>query len=402
MPDQKPISAAEARKRIAENVKPLGEISLAIPRALGYALAEEIVAGENIPQFDNSAMDGYAVRAGDTSAAPKILAVIGEVAAGGVAASPVAPGSAMAIMTGAKIPDGADAVIQHELTELTADGRLRVMAEITAGTNIRRAGADILKGSVVLRKGDTLRPPELGILASLGKGFVRVTRAPEVAVLPTGNEIVDIDKTLSEGKIRNSNSYSLAGLVAEAGAHPVRLEIAKDTAEDLRAKILQGLQSDMLITIGGVSAGKYDLVLKTWEELGIKLIFWKVNIRPGMPLAFGMKDGKPVFGLPGNAVSSVVTFMQFVKQAIEKLMGKTERPRLTIRVKLAHGMKKTDGRRHFVRGILENIDGALTVRSTGPQVSNLLTSLSLANCLIILPETSESIAEGEEVDVELL
>jgi molybdopterin molybdotransferase len=170
----------------------------------------------------------------------------------------------------------------------------------------------------------------------------------------------------------------------------------------LRAKILQGLQSDMLITIGGVSAGKYDLVLKTWEELGIKLIFWKVNIRPGMPLAFGMKDGKPVFGLPGNAVSSVVTFMQFVKQAIEKLMGKTERPRLTIRVKLAHGMKKTDGRRHFVRGILENIDGALTVRSTGPQVSNLLTSLSLANCLIILPETSESIAEGEEVDVELL
>ncbi len=397
------INAEEAHKIIFDSVKPLGTISVALERSLHRVLAENIIANENIPPFDNSAMDGFAIRSEDVQKVPTTLNLMGEISAGTVFPASLKINEAVSIMTGGKIPQGCDAVIQHEWTEQPNKQYVNILRNVAIGHNIRRAGADIATDAIVFEKGQHLRPQEIGVLASLGKRFVEVYRPPRVAVLTTGDEVIDIDKPLSDGKIRNSNAYTLVALLRDIGCEVDNLGIARDDKTELKQKISDGLNADVLITSGGVSVGKYDFVMDVLKELGAEIKFWKVNIKPGMPLMFALCNGKPVFGLPGNPVSTTVTFLKFVKPALLNMSGHQKADSgYTIHARLEHEIKKTDGKRHFVRGILESRNGSLSVRSTGSQVSNMLTSLSKANCLIIIPEEKEIIRSGEDVEVDLL
>ena len=397
------ISAQDARTTILGAVCPLEHITISLERSLNSVLAEDIVAAENIPPFDNAAMDGFAVKSENIQRVPCVLKIVGEIAAGIVASKELQSGEAMSIMTGAKIPSGCDAVVQQEWVEKKDGERVTIIKPVNKGHNIRSAGADIQSGATVLQAGRRLRPQEIGVLASLGRQFIEVHRRPCVAILATGNEIVEIDTPLTEAKIRNSNAYTLAALVKELDCEVMNLGIARDDRNELKQKIMEGLGADLLITTGGVSVGKYDLVIDVLKEIGAEIKFWKVNIKPGMPLMFALFNSIPIFGLPGNPVSSLVTFLQFVKPALQKVMGqKFTDARYKIQAKLDHEIRKNDGKRHFVRGILESKNGALRVRSTGSQISNILSSLAKANCLIILPEELEYVGAGEEVEVELL
>lgn len=397
------ISAREARDIILENVGVLESVTVSLPRSLGYALAEDIVADDNVPSFDNSSMDGFAVRSENVRTAPVVLEIVGEIPAGTTAEQPLESGQAMSIMTGAKIPQGSDAVVQVEWTERIDGKHVKVLRSVPAGHVIRRTGGDIEKGACALAKGQTIRPQEIGVLASLGNQFVQVYRPARVALLATGDELVAVNKRLPEGKIRNSNTYTLQALVHECGCEAIDLGIAKDSRDEIKSKIIEGLRADVLITSGGVSVGKFDLVIDILRELGVEVKFWKVNIKPGMPLVFGVHGLRSVFGLPGNPVSTMVTFLKFVKPALRKMMGHGIIDKeLKLRATLQHEITKSDGKRHFARGILESQNGMMTVRSTGSQLSNVLSSLTKANCLIILPEEKDRFAQGEEVEVELV
>jgi len=397
------INASEALNIILDSVHPLETISAGLEQSCGSILGEEIVAPGDTPPFDNAAMDGFAVRSEDIRKVPVELTVAGEIAAGSVLVKPLASHEAMSVMTGAKIPAGCDIVIQQEWTERTAEGRVTILRSADPGHNIRRAGSDIRTGTTVFTPGTFLRPQEIGVLASLGKRFIVIHRKPSIAILTTGNEVVEIDKPLPDGKIRNSNAYVLSALVRQLGCEVRSLGIAADEKSSLKESIRDGLRADVLITTGGVSVGKYDLVMDALKETGVEIKFWKVNIKPGMPLLFGLHGDKPVFGLPGNPVSAMVTFLQFVKPALMRLMGqKKYTPPLRLHAKLQEEITKSDGKRHFVRGVLMNANGSIAVRTTGSQVSNILTSLSQADCLIILPEDRNQFKAGEEVEVELL
>lgn len=397
------VNTAEALGIILQAVESLGSLTVSLPRSLGYAIAEDVIAAEDVPRFDNSAMDGYAVRSVDVQNAPVVLEIVGEIAAGTVSTRSLEAGQSISIMTGAKIPGGCDAVVQHEWTDRVDDSHVNILRKVSSGHNIRKAGDDIGAGSVLLERGKTIRPQEIGVLASLGKRFVKIVRPVRVAVLATGNELVELDKPLPDGKIRNSNAYVLQALVQQCGGECINLGIAHDERSELREKIAEGLKADVLITSGGVSIGKYDLVIEVLKEVGVDIRFWKVNIKPGMPLLFGVRSGHYVFGLPGNPVSTMVTFLKFVKPALLKLMGhQTLDASLKVHATLQHEITKSDGKRHFVRGILESQNRALTVRSTGSQASNVLSSLTMANCLIILPEEKSHFNKGEEVEIELL
>jgi molybdopterin molybdotransferase len=397
------INSPEARNIILSSVHPVGSIMQSIERSLHRFLAEDVIASENIPPFDNSAMDGYAVTSEDVRQIPRTLTIAGEIAAGAAEPSMLKKGEAVSIMTGAKIPKGCDAVVPLEWTELVDEKHVKILRSVESRHNIRASGTDIERGEIALRKHQRLRPQEIGVLASLGKQFVEVYRPPTVAILATGNELVNIAAPLSEGHIRNSNAYALSALLKERGCEPVMLEIARDDRKDLKEKIIKGLASDVLITTGGVSVGKYDLVVDVMKEVGVEIKFWKVNIKPGMPMIFGMYGEKPVFGLPGNPVSSLVTFLQFVNPAIEKMLGSDEANTIVkIPARIEHDIMKPDGKRHFIRGILEQRNGSIVVHSTGSQVSNILSSLTKANCLIILPEEVTHVTAGDIVEVELL
>ncbi len=397
------INAEEALLIILNSVPTLEPVTLALEHALGFALAEDIISLENIPSFDNSGMDGYAVRAEDVHQVPVTLKIAGEIAAGSVPQTVLRQGEAMSIMTGAPIPRGANAVVQIEWTEPADASGVKILRSVSQHHNIRRLGADIQQGANVLTRGSVLRPQEIGVLASLGKRFVKVYRKPEVAVLTTGNEVLDIDRPMVAGKVRNSNAYSLVASVGQTGCTAYNLGIAKDEQDDLQQKISEGLKKDLLITSGGISVGKYDLVMETLKALGVEIKFWKINIKPGMPLMFGLYAGKPVFALPGNPVSTLITFLQFVKPALMKMMGyQADNTRIMLCAMLEEEIKKTDGKRHFIRGVLSNNNGSLVVRTSGAQVSNILTSVTKANCLIIMREEEELIRSGEMVEIQLL
>jgi molybdopterin molybdotransferase len=404
------LSAHQALESILSSVT-AGETEVVhLQHAHGRILAEGIIAGEDIPPFDNSGMDGFAVRAEDIAQAPTLLKVVGEVSAGNVMLRRVEQGEAVHITTGGQIPPGADAVIQIEWTESVEGTSVRAMKPVSSGHNIRRAGADIRRGEKIFEKGGRLRAAELGVLASLGRTQVQVYRFPRVAVLATGNELVGIDQALSQGKIRNSNSTALLALLRETNVVPIDLGVAGDDRGKLHEKILKGLESDALITAGGVSVGSYDFVQGVLRDLRVEIKFWKVNIKPGMPLLFGVHKEKlakgsvkPVFGLPGNPVSAFVTFTKFVRPALRKMMGESSPEKeLSFEARLEHDIRKTDGKRHFMRGVLESRDGVLAVCTTGSQASNLLTSLTKANCLVIVPETVSLLRKDDLVKVELL
>jgi len=401
------ISFEEAQDRIlAAAPAPRNERVLLLS-ALGRVLAEAVAAPRDHPPWDNTAVDGFAVRSTDTAGAaperPVLLTVVETVPAGRLPTRAVGPGQATRIMTGAPIPEGADAVVMVEDTAASGD-KVAVHAGAAPAENIRPRGEDVRAGSVVVPEGKALRPAELGMLASFGRSQVRVTRRPRVGILSTGDELAEIDEPVTPERIVNVNSWALAAQVADAGAVPVVLGIAPDRPEAIREAISEGLSTDVLLISGGVSMGDYDFVKDVLSELGGGLAFWKVKIKPARPLAFGTVGHVPAFGLPGNPVSSMVSFELFVRPFLRKAMGHAELERPVVKAALTEPVRKKPGRRFFLRAVVSP-DGAggYTARTTGNQGSGVLTSLVLANGLIDLPEALDGPLEpGETVAVRLL
>ncbi|MCX6012309.1 MAG: molybdopterin molybdotransferase MoeA [Chloroflexi bacterium] len=362
-------------------------------------------------------MDGYAVQAnsttGATSSNPKLFKVIGEVAAGAISNKTVIPGTAVRIMTGAPVPAGADAVIQFELTDETTRSKekkplneINIQQEIGQGNNIRPVGEDIAKGSMVMKKETVIRPQEIGILASLGFVNILVIRRPVVAVLATGDEIVNPGEPLPPGKIYNTNTYSLASEVTKYGGIPKILGIAKDNVQALSRMIGEGAEADMLITSGGVSMGDYDMVKNVLAERG-EIAFWTVCMKPGKPLAFGTlksKTGKkvPHLGLPGYPVSAMVAFEQFGRPAILKMLGKTNYTKPTIQAICEDEIKNKDGRRVYTRVVVRKEKGGYYASIAGAQGSAVLTTMGMANGLMITPENISRTKKGDIVQVQML
>ncbi|MBI5343996.1 MAG: molybdopterin molybdotransferase MoeA, partial [Deltaproteobacteria bacterium] len=319
------IQVKEAIGIILEEIKPLKAEETDVLSALDRVLAEDVFAARPNPPWDNSAMDGYALISSDIKGAgpdsPAILNVIYDLPAGSDPKEAVKKGTAVRIMTGAPVPEGADAVVMVENTAKGPDDTVLIRVMARPGENIRKSGEDFKAGELVVKAGSLIRPAEVAMLATIGRPKVKVRRRPRVAIISTGTELVNIDEVPSKGKITNSNGYMLSALVAEAGAEPVHLGIAKDTKEALLEKLGAALSSDCIITSGGVSVGDYDFVKDVLKEMGSHMLFWKVALKPGKPLAFGVIGGKPAFGLPGNPISSLVSFEQFVRPALLKMAG---------------------------------------------------------------------------------
>jgi molybdopterin molybdotransferase len=418
----KVISVEQALEKILSSINVLGSEECPLLECLGRVLDEDIRSDIDVPPLDNSALDGYAVRAKDIKGAsqsnPKVLKVIDTVIAGGIAKKIVEPGTAIRIMTGAPTPGCADAVIGFEDTDETGRGHsgsgspaeIGILAEEKSGANIRKAGESVAKGSLVLSRGAVVRPSEIGVLASLGRARIRVICKPVVAILATGDELTALGEPLKEGKIYNSNTYSVAAQVIREGGIAKILGIALDNEASVLSKIHQAHDADMLITIGGVSMGDYDVVKDVLEKQG-EIVFWKVRTKPGKPLAFGTirgisHDGSekkiPHLGLAGNSVSCMVNFELFARPAILKMMGHTNLDKPTIEATIEDQISNSDGRRIFARVRVERRDGQYRAKLTGPQGSGILTSMTLANGLAIVPEDKTCIEAGEKLRVMML
>ncbi|MCM2359309.1 MAG: molybdopterin molybdotransferase MoeA [Geobacteraceae bacterium] len=391
----------EARSIILDRVAPLGVERVGLLDALGRVIAEDVVAPWDMPLCDNSAMDGFAVRAADCAATPVSLNVTGYIPAGGEVNGSVEPGCAIRIMTGAPIPPGCDAVVPVEETE---DGGAAVIVRepVKPRQHIRFRGEDVAAGDLVIPAGTMIRPPEISMLASFGKAVVPVQRRAQVAILSTGDELIELGEPPVPGKIINSNALSLAASVKEIGAVPLILGIARDNPESHREKMIEGLKADALITSAGVSAGDRDFVREVLAELGVSQLFWRVDIKPGGPTAFGVKDGKPVFSLPGNPVSTMVTFEEFVRPALLKMMGHRRVIKPFIRAVLQGEVRKKPGKINFLRVRLASADGRYLAYSSGDQNTGILKTMLLADAIAVLPADRTSFAPGEEVDVHIL
>ena len=393
------ISVEEALERILNQITPLTTTQVPLSEALGLVLAEDVVVQEDMPPFANSAMDGFALLSQDSqprNGQPPRLRITGEVAAGYVADHAIELGTAMRIMTGAPVPPGADTVIQVELTrsEGPESEWVEILETVAQGNNIRPAGEDMRRGQTVLPSAIEIGPWEIGVLATLGWAKVPVIRRPHVALLGTGDEVIDVDEPLRPGKIRNSNSYLLEAAVRRAGAEPHRLGVARDTIESLREKFTEAVQSDLIITSGGVSVGDFDLVKNIMTEQG-EIHFWRINMRPGKPVAFGHIGSVPLLGLPGNPVSAAVTFELFGRPVIRKMLGHTRLLRPQVNVVVEDGVSDRAMRRHYVRAHVEWRNGRFIAHTTGNQGSNIMTSLLNANALVIVPEGGAEVHPGE-------
>ena len=415
--DEAMLSVEDALERILDHFHVLNAEEAPLLDALGQVLAEGAVSLYDIPPLDNSAMDGYAIQASSVADAsedsPVTLRVIGSIAAGELPNVTVEPGTAARIMTGAPVPPGADTVVPFEETdEIERRNSGLDMSEIGVrvaaleGADIRPAGQDVRKGALVMSAGTVLRPSEIGVLASLGFDRVKVARRPVVAILSTGDELLNAGESYAEGKIYDSNSYSVAASVQRYGGVPKTLGIARDNLDSMNEKLREGLEADMLITSAGVSKGDYDMVKDVLADHG-RIAFWSVRMRPAKPLAFGVLDADggrkvPHLGLPGNPVSAMVAFEQFGRAAIHKMMGKTSYQKPRIKAILDEPIYNTDGRRVYARAVITKQNGDYHARLTGNQSSNLLTSMAGANGLAICPEDLRSIEAGETVEVEML
>jgi len=414
------ISVDQALNSILSHLDVLEPEPKPILDCLGQVLAEDVYSAIDVPPLDNSAMDGYALRAEDALGAgqssPRCLTVLGELAAGSVPTEQVRPGTAIRIMTGAPLPQGADTVVRFEDTDelgrKSAGGvlsQIGILCQAKKGLNVRCRGEDIARGDLVLKKGTLLRPQEIGMLASLGRATARVIRRPVVALLATGDELIAVDQPLAPAKIYDSNTYAIAAQVSRYGGVPKILGIGRDSVRSLTEKIDQGLDADMLIASGGVSEGDYDMVKDVLAQRG-EISFWTVRMKPGKPLAFGTmtkmegeKERKvPHLGLPGNPVSSMITFEQFARPAILKMMGRENLAKPTIRAIIDNDIANNDGRRIFARVIVAKRDGQYYASLTGPQGSGILTSMAKANGLAVIPESSKGVKAGDMVDVQML
>ncbi|MBI5934030.1 MAG: molybdopterin molybdotransferase MoeA [Chloroflexi bacterium] len=404
------LSVQEAQERILQKVHPVGQTKFPLEHAARRVLAEDIRAATDLPTFDNSSMDGFAVRSQDTSASRVTLAVVADIAAGAAPTrgfTRLAAGEAARIMTGAPLPEGADAVIPVEETDFSERGAgisapkmVTITRAVKAGENVRGRGTDIRAGEIVLAKRRRLRAQDIGLLAMLGIADVPVYNLPRVALLSSGDELVPVDAPLTEGKIHDSNTYALAAQIAEAGAEVIRLGVAKDERAAVESLLNRALEMDvdMIVTSAGVSVGAFDFVKEVVEAAG-SLNFWRVNMRPGKPLAFGEYRGIPFVGLPGNPVSAFVTFEVFGRGAVEKLAGLETRPRPRTAVRLGEAISSPDGRESYLRAV---VDEAGVARLTGHQGSGNLFSLVQANALLIIPAGVKSRPAGSEVEAWLM
>jgi molybdopterin molybdotransferase len=399
------ISVHDALTLILETISPLGGERLGLLQAVGRVLAERVHSAREVPPFANSAMDGYAVRWDDVQDAsaeqPVALAVSETIQAGAVPTQAVTTGTASKIMTGAVIPPGADTVIRVEDTE-EQDDRVWIKRQERPGTHIRASGEDIHRGQVVLEKGRVLRPADIGLLASVGRSTVLVRQRPRVAILSTGNELVEVDEALRPGQIVNSNAYTLAAAVQEAGCQPVPLEIARDTLAEIRVALSEAVRHDIVLSTGGVSVGDFDFVKAAMDELGIRRLFWQVAQRPGKPLTFGLLRERPYFGLPGNPVSALVCFYLYVRPALGRMMGQERVFPPIVSAVVGEDIPKAKGLTEFVRCRLIHVNGHYEAHSTGNQSSGVLSSLSLGEGLVIGPSELALLPKGMHVKVLVL
>jgi molybdopterin molybdotransferase len=390
----------EARSIILKSVTTLGVERVALLDSLGRVIADDVIAPRNMPCFDNSAMDGFAVREEDCRNG-KPLKIAGYIPAGGAATTPLDVGCAIRIMTGAPIPPGCDSVVPVEETE-EREGEVLIRERVAPRQHIRFRGEDVAMGETIISAGTVIRPPEISMLASFGKAVVPLYRKARVAILSTGDELIEIGEPLKEGQVINSNALSLAASVMECGAIPVILPIARDNPESHREKIMEGLKADALITSAGVSAGDRDLVRVVLRELGVEQIFWRVDIKPGGPTAFGMKEGKPVFSLPGNPVSTMVTFEEFVRPALLRMMGHRRVIKPFVKAVLQGKARKKPGKINFLRVRLAWENGIYLAYSSGNQHTGILKTMLLADAIARLPADRTDFSPGEEVDVHIL
>ncbi len=406
------LSVTDAQKMILNEVKVIGVEKVLLTSALHRVLGEDTVAGLDHPPWDNSAMDGYAVRAQDVVGAsrstPVSLKVVQEIQAGQLSKYHLGSGEAISIMTGAPIPPGADAVVEMEETRLEGlpagqtGTTVKIFREVGTGKNIRKRGENVRDGEKVLAQGSLLDAPEIGLLALLGKTSIPVYQQPGVAILATGDELADLGESLHEGQIYNSNSYALWGQIQEAGGVPRLLGIVRDKKEEFKERLKMGLSSDVVLISGAVSVGKYDFAREVMAELGVKIRFWTVAMRPGHPLVFGTHNSTLVFGLPGNPVSTMIAFEEFVRPVLSKMAGRRNIYPPVVEAVLMEPFRNHPGRTHFVRAIVEYLDGKYRVRPAGPQGSGILMSMVKANSLMILPADCEKVEAGATVKVQLL
>ena len=407
------LSVDQARERILSHFQPVTTETLALTGCSNRVLAEDIAASNDLPPFDNSSMDGFAVRAGDvreaTTDSPRSLRVVADIPAGSHPTISLAAGEAARIMTGAPVPAGADAVVPVEDTNFNdrdagapAPDEVQVFKPANLGWNIRPRGMDILSGETVLHKGRLLKPQDLGLLAMLGFANVPVFRKPRLALFSSGDELLPPEAPLEDGKIRDSNSYTLAALVEDAGAEVIRLGVARDnydSVKDLLEKAVE-LQVDLILSSAGVSVGAFDFVKQVIETNG-SMNFWRVNMRPGKPVAFGDYKNIPIIGLPGNPVSAFVGFEVFVRPALGMLGGLAGRGRQRVRVRCVEQID-SDGRESYLRAQVQEQNGSWIARLTGHQGSGNLHSLVQANALLIIPAGVKCVPAGQEVDAWLI
>ena len=395
------LTVEDALERILSRVEPLGIERVDVIAALGRVLAEPIVSRATIPPWPNSSMDGYALRAQDTRGGPVELAVVGRIIAGAMPSRTLGAGESMRIFTGAPLPQGADAVVPQEDVAASGD-RVTVRGRIAPGAYVRPAGEDVRAGDVVVKPGGVIGPAEVGLLATLGYSQVRVHRRPRVAILSTGNELADLGSQPGPAQIPNTNTYSLMAQVIEAGGEPLNLGVAPDQLDAITERVRWGLRSaDVLVTSAGVSVGELDLVREALERSGAELHLWQVSMRPGKPITFGTRGDRPVFGLPGNPVSAMVTFELFVRPALRRMAGAAviDRPRL--RALALEPIANPGSRRGYLRVTLTPDARGYGARLTGDQGSAILRSMVLADGLAVVgPDTT--IAAGAPVDVIVL
>jgi molybdopterin molybdotransferase len=396
------ISTDEALRIVLDNVAPLGVERVSITAALGRVIAEEIRASRDIPGFDNSAMDGYAVRAADIATAseskPIRLKVLETVAAGMMPTRSVGSGEAARTMTGAPLAVGADAVVPVERTR--EDGTaVEIMAPAQAGAFVRPRGEDLKQGEPVIAAGTVLSAADIGMLASLNRSMVDVQRRTRVAIVATGDELVDIDQVPTGAQIVNSSAYALAAAVAECGGEAARLKVARDRPEEIRDRLAEALAFDVVLSTGGVSVGQFDHVKQVLDELGLRQLFHGVAQKPGRPLKFGTIGGKPVFGLPGNPVSTMVCFYLYVRPALRRMAGHARIGLPRLDVKCATEISLAQGLTEFVRVRIEHRDGQFFASPTGNQSSGVLSSLSRAEALLIGPARENLLKSGDQATV---
>jgi molybdopterin molybdotransferase len=406
------LTPAQAASQIVAEIRLLPVECIPLLEALDRVLASDVRSPMDVPMWDNSAMDGYAVRSADVETAAGAggaaveLRIVETVPAGKFPKKRLGPGECTRIFTGAPLPRGADGVIrQEDVTPLGAD-RVRIDHLRDVGKNLRRRGEDIQKDTIVLARGTPLEAAQLGVLASIGESEVFVHRRPRVAFFGSGDEIAELDQReeiLRGRKIASSNTYTLLAMIRRAGAEPINLGVAADDPDEIRRRVKAGFTSDLLVSSAGVSVGDHDYVRQVLDEVKATLKFWKIRMRPGAPVGFGVIGALPWIGLPGNPVSTMVTFELFVRPAIRKMLGHTNLFRRTVHVTVSEPIKLGAPLRHFLRAVVtEAADGGRSAKLTGPQGSGILTSMAKANALLIVPEDKSEVKAGETLTAMLL